>query len=117
VVVEAVSIEPVSTLDSLLTGKKTGNCRKPHSYRLSSPLRNAVSQWLSGKFPNVRNREFFGEIWEINRAIQANRGARLGVAILTSFHERRDSLPLAGFVQYWRPSSYRMAGAFSVVVR
>ena len=59
-VVEAVSIEPVSTLDSLLTGKKTGNCGKPHSYRQSSPLRYAVSQWLSGKFPNIQNREFFG---------------------------------------------------------
>jgi hypothetical protein len=96
-VVEAVSIEPVSTLDSLLTGKKTGNCGKPHSYRQSSPLRYAVSQWLSGKFPNIQNREFFGEIWDINRAIQATRGRDQLWPFLTRFvsAELHPALPLS----------------------
>jgi hypothetical protein len=97
-VVEAVSIESVSTLDSLLTGKKTGNCRKPHSYRQSSPLRYAVSQWLSGKFPNIRNREFLERSGILMRNTGKPRRAT-SCGHSHNLHERVDSLPIAGFVQ------------------
>jgi hypothetical protein len=58
VVVEAARIEPVSTPNSLLTGKLTGNFADSGSQGdFSRPVGQSI-QRLAAKFPTQRNREF-----------------------------------------------------------
>jgi hypothetical protein len=55
---DAVSCEPVSAPNSLLTGKLTGNFAKSGlSVAISCPI-NAGIQCLTAKFPTQQNREF-----------------------------------------------------------
>jgi hypothetical protein len=55
---DAVSYEPVSAPNSLLTGKLTGNFAKSgHPSQFSCPI-NAQTQGLTAEFPTQPNREF-----------------------------------------------------------
>src|SRR5262249_16695995 len=58
VVADAVPIEPVSTLNSLLTGKLTGNFVKIASLMRFCTLTRQQIQRLAAKFPTQQNREF-----------------------------------------------------------
>jgi hypothetical protein len=56
-VVDAVQIEPVSTSNSLLTGKRTGNFTETGpSAGILVPIGELI-QWFASKFPAQRNRE------------------------------------------------------------
>src|SRR5262245_11270 len=55
---DAVSCEPVSAPNSLLTGKITGNFSESGHPRRFSCLINGRIQWLTTEFPTQRNREF-----------------------------------------------------------
>ena len=58
VVVEAFQIKPVSTANSLLTGKLTGNfAESGQPLRFWRPIGERI-QWLADKFPTQTNREF-----------------------------------------------------------
>jgi hypothetical protein len=60
VVVDAARIEPVSTSNSLVTGKRTGNFAETDlPRRFSRPIGPRI-QWLTIKFPTQWSREFFG---------------------------------------------------------
>jgi hypothetical protein len=55
---DAVSCEPVSAANSLLTGKLTGNFAKSgHRSQFGRSI-NARSQGLTAEFPTQQNREF-----------------------------------------------------------
>src|SRR5262245_47742686 len=57
-VADAVQVEPVSTLNSLLTGKLTGNFVKIASLMRFCTLTRQQIQRLAAKFPTQQNREF-----------------------------------------------------------
>jgi hypothetical protein len=60
VVVDAARIEPVSTSNSLLTGKNTGNFAEAGlPRRFSRPIGSRI-QWFTAKFPTQLSRELFG---------------------------------------------------------
>jgi hypothetical protein len=67
VVVDAATIEPVSTANSLLTGKRTGNFAESGLPMRFLSLIHERIQKLAAKFPTQRNREFFG----VNREFSA----------------------------------------------
>jgi len=59
VVAEAVAVEPVSTPNSLQTGKRTGNFVKSAHLVRFRRLTTEQIQRLSGEFPTQQNRELF----------------------------------------------------------
>src|SRR6478752_3843061 len=70
VVADAVAVEPVSILNSLLTGKLTGNFVKIASLMRFCTLTREQIQRLPAKFPTHQNRELFWrnrEFWFRNR--------------------------------------------------
>jgi hypothetical protein len=76
-VADAVQVEPVSTLNSLLTGKLTGNFVKIASLVRFCTLTRQQIQRFAAKFPTQqnreflrRNREFARESREFERAIE-----------------------------------------------
>src|SRR5262249_30235020 len=77
---DAVSCELVSTPNSLLTGKLTGNFANSGPQQRFSHLISELIQRLAAKFPTQRNREFlqpnrefFRDNREFNRAEQGKR--------------------------------------------
>jgi hypothetical protein len=65
-VVDAVLSGPVSGLDSLLTGKFTGNFIASVSGRQFLRYFMQQFQWLATEFPTQVNRDFFGANSEFN---------------------------------------------------
>ncbi len=70
VVADAVQVEPVSTLNSLLTGKLTGNFVKIASLMRFCTLTREQIQRFAAKFPTQQNREFLRRNREFERAIE-----------------------------------------------
>jgi hypothetical protein len=64
---DAVDVEPVSTPDSLLTGKNTGkNAESRHGGDVRCPVWERV-QWLTAIFPTKKNRERYSKNRELLR--------------------------------------------------
>jgi hypothetical protein len=68
VVVDAVTYEPVSTPETLLTGKLTGNFAKFACWAQFCTLTREQIQRLAAKFPTQQNREFLQKNREFVRA-------------------------------------------------
>jgi hypothetical protein len=72
-VVCAVTYEPVSIGNSLVTGKFTGNFAISRLLEIGSQLKKAVPQGLFAKLPKKTNRVDFANIRDRNRDIRVIR--------------------------------------------